>query len=40
MLFRHDQPLPQRIRALYRLNVDEYMGAQSLRLTLEHWETI
>src|SRR5690606_7428736 len=38
MLFRHDQPLPQRIRALYRLNVDEYMGAQSLRLTLEYWE--
>ena len=40
MLFRHDQPLPQRIRALYRLNVDEYMGAQSLRLTLEHWDAI
>lgn len=38
MLFRHGEPLPQRIRALYRLNVDEYMGAQSLRLTLEHWE--
>ncbi|MBX6392575.1 MAG: single-stranded-DNA-specific exonuclease RecJ, partial [Burkholderiales bacterium] len=30
--------LPQRIRALYRLHVDEYMGTQSLRLTLEHWE--
>ncbi|MFO7190510.1 MAG: single-stranded-DNA-specific exonuclease RecJ [Pseudomonadota bacterium] len=38
MLFRHGEPLPQRIRALYRLHVDEYMGTQSLRLTLEHWE--
>lgn len=38
MLFRHDTPLPPHVRALYRLDVDEYMGAQSLRLTIEHWE--
>ncbi|HKY01590.1 MAG TPA: single-stranded-DNA-specific exonuclease RecJ [Burkholderiales bacterium] len=40
ILFQHDQPLPEKIRALYRLDINEYMGSQSLQLTLEHWEEI
>jgi single-stranded-DNA-specific exonuclease len=38
MLFRHDAPLPARMRGAYRLTVDEFNGAQSLQLTLEHCE--
>jgi single-stranded-DNA-specific exonuclease len=40
ILFQHDQPLPEKIRALYRLGINEYNGAQSLQLTLEHWEAL
>ena len=39
MLFRHDTPLPERIRGAYRLAVDEFNGVQSVQLTLEHWES-
>jgi len=38
MLFRHDTPVPARIRGAYRLAVDEFNGVQSVTLTLEHWE--
>ncbi len=38
MLFRHDQPLPSAIRAVYRLEVNEYNGTRSLQLMLEHWQ--
>jgi len=38
MLFRHDQPLPSAIRAVYRLEVNEYNGTRSLQLLLEHWQ--
>ncbi|MBX9810935.1 MAG: single-stranded-DNA-specific exonuclease RecJ [Burkholderiales bacterium] len=38
MLFRHDRPLPSAIRAVYRIEVNEYNGARSLQLTLEHWQ--
>jgi single-stranded-DNA-specific exonuclease len=37
MLFRHDQRLPSKIRAVYRLGVNEYNGARSLQLTLDYW---
>jgi single-stranded-DNA-specific exonuclease len=40
MLFRHETPLPERIRALYRLSINDYNGAQSLQLMLEHWEAL
>lgn len=40
MLFRHDTPVPARIRSAYRLTVDEFNGVQSLQLTLEHWESV
>ena len=38
MLFAHAEPLPARIRAVYRLAVNEYNGSQKLQLTLEHWQ--
>ncbi|MEO8039675.1 MAG: single-stranded-DNA-specific exonuclease RecJ [Betaproteobacteria bacterium] len=38
MLFGHDQPLPARIAAVYRLDVNEWNGARTLQLTLGHWQ--
>ena len=38
MLFSHTEALPRRVRAVYRLAVNEYNGAQKLQLTLEHWQ--
>lgn len=38
MLFRHDQPLPSAIRAVYRLEVNEFNGSRSLQLMIEHWQ--
>ncbi len=37
MLFGASDPLPQRIDAVYRLDVNEFNGARTLQLTLEHW---
>jgi single-stranded-DNA-specific exonuclease len=38
MLFFHAEPLPERIRAIYRLDVNEYNGNISLQLLIAHWE--
>lgn len=38
MLFFQSNPLPERILAVYRLTVNEYKGAQSLQLNIEHWQ--
>jgi single-stranded-DNA-specific exonuclease len=38
MLFFHQQTLPAEIRAVYRLDVNEYGGTQALQLIVEHWE--
>jgi single-stranded-DNA-specific exonuclease len=38
MRFRHPEPMPSRIRAVYAPVVNEYAGARSLQLTIEHWE--
>ncbi|MGH8751841.1 MAG: single-stranded-DNA-specific exonuclease RecJ [Burkholderiales bacterium] len=38
MLFQQAEPLPQRIHAVYRLTVNEYNGAQTLQLNIEHWQ--
>jgi single-stranded-DNA-specific exonuclease len=38
MLFRHDTPLPARIRAAYRLEVNEWNGNREVQLTVDHWE--
>ena len=40
ILFAHATPLPARIRAVYRLGVNEWNGTQTLQLTLEHWDTL
>ena len=38
MLFGHNEFLPERIRAVYSLSVNEYNGAQSLQLIIRHWQ--
>jgi len=40
MLFSHIAPLPERVRAVYRLAVNEYNGARKLQLTIEHWQPL
>jgi single-stranded-DNA-specific exonuclease len=37
MLFGHAEPLPGRIRAAYRPDLNEWNGSQTLQLTLTHW---
>lgn len=37
MLFRHAEPLPARIRAVYRPEVNRYQGLAALQLLLVHW---
>jgi single-stranded-DNA-specific exonuclease len=39
MLFAHATPLPDRIHAVYRLAVNEWNSAQTLQLTIEHWQS-
>jgi len=38
MLFNHDEPLPERIQAVYRFEVNEWNGTRTPQLTLEHWQ--
>ncbi|MCL4469669.1 MAG: single-stranded-DNA-specific exonuclease RecJ [Sulfuricella sp.] len=38
ILFFHSEPLPDRINAIYRLDVNEYNGSQNLQLMIEYWE--
>jgi single-stranded-DNA-specific exonuclease len=40
MLFRRSEPLPPKIRAVYRFGVNDYRGTRSIQLTIEHWEEI
>jgi single-stranded-DNA-specific exonuclease len=37
MLFGHADPLPPRIRAAYRPDINEWNGAESLQLVVAHW---
>ncbi|WP_413436940.1 single-stranded-DNA-specific exonuclease RecJ [Sulfuriferula sp. GW1] len=37
ILFFRDQPLPERIHAVYRPEMNVYNGSASLQLKLEHW---
>ena len=37
ILFNQDTPLPERIQAVYKLDVNEWNGNRSLQLTLNHW---
>ena len=36
--YKHPEPLPERIRAVYALMTNEYNGNQTLQLRLQHWE--
>lgn len=38
MLFGQNEPLPERIHAIYSLSINEYNGNQSLQLIIRHWE--
>lgn len=38
MLFRHNEPVPERIRAVYRLIANEWRGKSELQLYLDYWE--
>ena len=40
ILFRRSEPLPPRIRAVYRFGANDYNGTRSIQLTVEHWEEI
>jgi single-stranded-DNA-specific exonuclease len=38
MRFNALDPLPEHVRAAYRLSVEEFRGMQNLQLVIEHWE--
>lgn len=38
MLFRHAEPLPMRVRAVFGLEVNEWKDARTLQLTIDYWE--
>jgi len=38
MLFRHAEPLPEHIHAVYRPERNDYQGQTRLQLVLEHWQ--
>lgn len=40
MLFFHPEGLPSRIRAAYRLEINEFNGQERLQLTIRHWEPV
>jgi single-stranded-DNA-specific exonuclease len=38
ILFGHNEPLPDAIRAVYRFSINEYNGVTSTQVMLDHWE--
>jgi single-stranded-DNA-specific exonuclease len=40
ILFFHDTPLPERIQAVYRLEVNEWNSSRNLQLNLAHWAAV
>ena len=40
ILFGHNDPLPDKIHAVYSLSVNEYNGNQSLQLIVRHWQDV
>ena len=40
MLFFYQDSLPERINAVYHLNINEYCGNKSLQLILDHWDPV
>lgn len=37
ILFGHEAPLPSRVSAVYRVQVNEFNGMRSVQLVLDHW---
>ena len=37
ILFRHADPLPERVHAVFRPEVNQWQGAESLELVIEYW---
>ncbi len=40
ILFGHNEPLPEAIRAVYRFSINEYNGNVTTQLMLDHWEQL
>ena len=40
ILFGHNEPLPEAIRAVYRFSLNEYNGVTSTQVMLDHWEPL
>lgn len=40
ILFNQDTPLPEKIQAVYRLEVNEWNGSRNLQLNLAHWSAV
>lgn len=40
ILFGYNQPLPEQVRLVYSLSVNEYNGSQSVQLIVRHWEEV
>ena len=40
ILFGHDEPLPPRIRAVYRVQVNEFNATRSVQLLVQHWQPV
>jgi single-stranded-DNA-specific exonuclease len=40
IFFFHADPLPETIRAVYGLGLNEYNGSVTLQLTLRYWEPV
>jgi single-stranded-DNA-specific exonuclease len=38
MLFAHTGRLPPRVRAVYRIGVNEFNATRRLQITIEHWQ--
>ena len=40
ILFGHEEPLPPRIRAVYRVQVNEFNATRSVQLLVQHWQPV
>ena len=40
ILFGREEPLPPRIRAVYRVQVNEFNATRSIQLLVQHWEPV
>jgi single-stranded-DNA-specific exonuclease len=40
ILFGHSEPLPSRIRAVYRVQVNDFNASRSVQLLVQHWQPV